>query len=315
MKNKSFLKFFFFILPLFFPLCLRAQILDPDSDHSIIAEEIVSYISAYADYRDEKWKNQVRKYFKKHTLVQIEEVLNFLEKRIGREEVLKRLKKSITEISKLRLDTLEGLIKVYEEYLGKEGVNQRLKKSLGGFHSTTPEKLKGVILVLESYLEREELIDRMKADLQGFAMTDAEKLTRITQFLSSHLETQNIREILIHYLREVGSQRGIEALSSIIFTHDKKRNFEIVESKLREIRDYRSGENTEDAVFTERGAIEYLARNGMSLKDILKAAEEKQGKGTEIDMEALERKMEKDRVVGEKDASGKEKRDKDIKRP
>ncbi len=106
---------------------------------------------------------------------EMEAFLSFLEKRIGREEALKRIR-SLSYFKDFRFKSFLERIRFYERYIGREGVNERLKRSLGGFHKNSVENIEANIKYIESYIGKEEVIKRMKKDLLGFSKLNLNQL-------------------------------------------------------------------------------------------------------------------------------------------
>ena len=86
------------------------------------------------------WETKVVTATKSWNESEMDRFLEFLEKRIGKEEALKRIR-SLSYFKEFRFQSFLKRVRLYERYIGRAGVIERMKKDLKGFSDANPDQL------------------------------------------------------------------------------------------------------------------------------------------------------------------------------
>ena len=115
-----------------------------------------------------------------------ENFLNFLRKRIGIKDTVKRIK-SPSFFRGMSYQSFRKRVSLYEEYMDKSEVTIALRKSLGGFYTGNVDEMRLVIEYVKNYIENKPMENLMKKDLLGFSRAKLSELQEVVKYVEKYI--------------------------------------------------------------------------------------------------------------------------------
>ncbi|MDE0119076.1 MAG: hypothetical protein OXM55_03610 [Bdellovibrionales bacterium] len=120
-----------------------------------------------------------------------QDFLNYMEKRVGTEHTLKRIK-SPSYFYSMKYGSFKKRVSLYEEYIGSVEVTHRLRISLGGFHWGNVGEIRDFIEYITEYFgggenAKEAVKQMMRNSLRAFSEAKKAEMEKFVQYLEEYM--------------------------------------------------------------------------------------------------------------------------------
>ena len=142
------------------------------------------------------WRVKVIKNTKDWSSQDLDNLLNFLRRRIGTKATLSLLK-TISYFEILGYGSFVEQVAVFERYIGEEGVTNHLRNSLlSGFSRKSVKEVDRNIKYIEFYIGRKALEEMMTMDISIFSHLDLNKFKEVVSLIKKYVEREGTVEIM-----------------------------------------------------------------------------------------------------------------------